>query len=94
MTKPTIATLKSFVRKNRSQLLVKAKSSFDGMTDCVQFDKGANFKTAEDTDLSVSNTLGIRGLWIVGGSGNWVSSSENDDMCSFEVAVRKQAMAA
>ena len=38
MTKATIATLKSFIKKNQGKLYIKKKSSFDGMTDCAHRD--------------------------------------------------------
>lgn len=36
MSKITRTTLKTFIRKNDGNLYIMTKSSFDGMTDCVQ----------------------------------------------------------
>ena len=32
----TIATIKAFVKKNKSNLLINIRSSFNGMTDCCE----------------------------------------------------------
>ncbi len=71
MKKATIATLKSFIRKNREHLLIKEHSRFDGMYDCVMQNENAGFSPITETDFH-QNNLGIAGVWIVHGSGNWV----------------------
>jgi len=68
MAKITKATFKSFINKNRKRLLIRCTSSFDGMTDCVQTNHGAQFQTAQPTDRSSENNLGIMGVWLVGQS--------------------------
>lgn len=67
--KITLATLKSFIRHNRAALWVNQESSFDGMVDCVMPCDGG-FTPARETGY-VSNTLGISGVWVVGGAKNW-----------------------
>jgi hypothetical protein len=83
--KPTVATFKAFVRKHRGALLIKCKSSFDGMVDGIAVNRGAAFEPAESTDLSVSNTLGIRGVWLVGSSRDHVSPFCEQGLIGFEV---------
>jgi len=60
--KITLATLKSFIRKNADSLFCKTRSRFDGMTDSIE--------QVEDFFGSVSaeKALGLQGVYIVGGS--------------------------
>jgi len=85
MTKTTIATLKSFVKKNQGKLFIKKKSSFDGMTDCVEAIQGAQFVPVTATERQPKNTLGIQGVWIVGSSGNLVDRYEDAQFTGLEV---------
>lgn len=66
MSKPTLATLKSFIAKNRANLFIKQKSCFDGMCDGVVYDETASFKPARPSASHMKNTLGIDGAWVVG----------------------------
>ena len=66
MSKPTAATLKSFIAKNRANLFIKQKSRFDGMCDGVVYDVNAGFKPARPSVSHMKNTLGIEGAWVVG----------------------------
>ena len=66
MSKPTVATLKSFIAKNRDNLFIKQKSRFDGMCDGVVYDVNAGFKAALPSTSHMKNTLGIKGAWVVG----------------------------
>lgn len=85
MTKKiTLATFKKFVRENRSKLLVKVESSFDGMQDMVSGIKDAKFTPAENWDRAIDNSLGIRGLWLVGQSRDWFTAFENDEFIGIE----------
>ena len=69
MSKVTLATLKSFIKKNAGSLYVSKHSRFDGMTDCVQQSESKFFKPTEQTfDPEQKDTLGISGIWTVGGS--------------------------
>jgi len=71
--KITLATLKSFIRKNSDDLYINVRSSFDGMTDGLEYYKNG-FSKAEKTNEFESNTLGISGAWLVGGSRNHFSA--------------------
>jgi hypothetical protein len=97
MSKPTVATLKSFIAKNRSNLFIEQKSHFDGMCDGVVYDVNAGFKPARKSASHMKNTLGIEGAWVVGRGRDLISSFEADgfkgyDVCnctgSFVLAVR------
>ena len=68
MKKITLATLKSFINRNRDNLYINVLREFDGMQDCrVSQDKG--FRKTAVLDFN-KNTLGIFDLWVVGGSRN------------------------
>lgn len=72
-TKCTKATFKAFVRKYRSQLQIKVRSTFNGMTDGVEENKNAEFHpiVANDREITCEHTLGICGVWLVGGGRDW-----------------------
>ena len=75
----TIATVKSFIRRNRASLLVRVKSCFDGMDDCVRDNADSEFAPAvarewycHDTQKFFAcspehkETLGLVGVWFTG----------------------------
>ncbi len=80
----TLATIKSFINKNRDDLLIKVGSRFDGMTDCVEQVED-NFSKAQVTEFMSQHTLGIQGAWFVGNSRDHFSAFETDDLKGFEV---------
>ena len=90
MSKITLATFKKFIRENEAKLFINVESDFDGMTDCVQACKGG-FKKLEKEDerkeypfkpynMNASgvseNTLGFKGVWLVGSSRDYFSAYE------------------
>jgi hypothetical protein len=87
--KPTKATLKSFIKKNRAKLLINVKSTFEGMTDCVQ-DRHDGFSpiTAHEYkhDEKNPNTLGIAGVWLVGHSRDYIDPFTSDGLDGFAVS--------
>ena len=85
MSKPTIATVKSLIRKNPDTLLIKAESSFDGMTDGVEYHRGAKFERARPSDMKCENNLGYSGVWIVGGSRNSITEFYEPGFRGFKV---------
>jgi hypothetical protein len=98
MKKLTLASLKSFVKKNRANLYIRCDSRFDGMVDGLEFNRGAKFNPAMDADRVFDNNLGIAGVWVVRGGRDLVSPYEDDkfkgmsvyNCCgSFVVAVPK-----
>lgn len=70
--KITKATFKGFIRKNQDRLYLNEKWNFDGMVDgCVECHRGFRQAQGEPTSWnSAENTLGIEGLWLVGGGGD------------------------
>ena len=78
--KITMATLKSFIRKSET-LFVLTKSSFDGMTDCVQ-----NNSNQKLVPVSKENAIGHKGVWCVGSSRDWFTFHETDTHFGIEVS--------
>ncbi|HNV97518.1 MAG TPA: hypothetical protein PKL13_04435 [bacterium] len=68
--KITLATLKKFIRENKQNLFLKRKSDFSGMTDGIEIIR-EDFSPITLTDSNLENTLGIQGVWVVGGSRNY-----------------------
>ena len=64
--KTTLATIKSFVRKNEGNLWINVKSSFDGMTDCCESQNGGFTKAEKGVGDAFykDRTLGIKGAWF------------------------------
>lgn len=86
MSKPTLATLKSFFRKNEGKLFIAVKSDFDGMVDCVMPCSG-KFKPATKSERvhQISNDLGYNGVWLVGSSRDHIKPYYDDDLIGYEV---------
>lgn len=74
-----MATLKSFI-KNSNQLFVEVKSSFDGMTDCVESVE------SKLTEVSKENAIGHKGVWCVGYSRDYMKYIETNTMIGIEVS--------
>jgi len=80
MNKVTLATLKSFIRNNKENILVKVESNFDGMSDMVEYNSGAKWQLAKETDHCVEHTHGITGVWTVNGSRDYFSVYEDEQL--------------
>ena len=98
--RPTKTTFKSFVKKNAANLLLKVNSEFDSMSDCVRTADGA-WRMVEQSTMQLDKpyTMGIEGVWLVGGGRDWFESYETAELIgirgvnccgSFTVAVAKQ----
>lgn len=68
----TKATYKSFINKNKDNLLFRSLSNFDGMVDCVMPSKSDWVKVDDFTKL-LNNKLG----WLVGHSRDYFTPIEN-----------------
>jgi len=95
--KATRTTLKSFINKNRANLLIRRTSSFDGMTDGVESTGVKDFSPIVASDRHADHTYGIEGIWMVLRGNDWISELEIDGLkgyhvyncCgSFDIAVR------
>lgn len=78
MKKFTLASAKSFIKKNRKNLLIKVKSKFDGMTDGVDYLTNPQFSPVVAADYTHENNLGICGVWFTH-SGNSFYPMQNED---------------
>jgi len=83
--KTTLATIKSFIRKNEGNLFLKLGSSFDGMADCVMPVKD-NLSPVQKTENNLRNTLGLSGAWFVGSSRDYFSNWEDSFYIGYEVS--------
>jgi hypothetical protein len=85
MKKVTLATLKSFVKKNSNNLFINVKSSFSGYTDCVESVNGGFSKAEIKESVNYKYTLGIDGAWLVGSSRDYMTQYENENFVGIEV---------
>jgi hypothetical protein len=76
--KLTMSTLKSFIN-NVDELFLQIKSSFSGMTDCVERVE-SNFCI-----VSKADAIGHGGVWCVGDSRDRLNFVENETMFGIEV---------
>ena len=84
MKKTTLATIKSFIRKNEDKLHINLQSRFDGMTDCCE-SCHAGFEKTVKTDRCAENTLGIEGAWFVKGSADYFRPYDDGKFKGYEV---------
>jgi len=82
--KITKATLKSFINKNRDNLYLKVKSSFDGSVDSTIYLKDPQFKKAVASKYPSKENMGIEGVWVVD-KPNLFSSYKEDGWTGIEV---------
>lgn len=78
MKKITKATFKSFLRKNEDRLFISVNSTFDGMTDGLEFFKFA-IKPIEHIQESPENDCGYKGVWLVDNCRNYFTPFENKE---------------
>lgn len=81
----TLATIKSFINKRRDRLYVSTRSSFDGMTDCVETCAYQGFEAARESSNPHSNNMGIEGVWFVFGSRDYFEVYEDNAFIGFTV---------
>lgn len=82
--KITLATIKSFVRKN-PEMYIKCTSKFDGMVDCVMSIDDNTFNRALPDDRNPLRTLGILGAWFVGDSRDYFDAFDNGEFIGYRV---------
>lgn len=82
--KITLATVKSFVKKNADQLYIDVRRKFDGMIDGERtIDDG--FSKAAISDLSNEHTLGVSGAWFVGSSRDYFNAYDDENYTGIKV---------
>jgi len=90
MNKPkkiTLATIKSFIRKNKDNLYLQQRTRFDGMVDCVLPVKDVSINKINPLviDFNESYTYGIKNAWFVGSSRDYFTPYEIDNFTGYEV---------
>ena len=80
----TLATVKSFVKKNADQLYIDVRRKFDGMIDGERtIDDG--FSKVTKSEFCNDHTLGIPGAWLVGSSRDYFNAYEDDQYTGIKV---------
>jgi hypothetical protein len=82
--KATIATVKSFIKKNANDLFIDINYQFDGMIDGIRYCKDG-FSKVEKTNSNTQNTFGIAGAWFVGSSRDYITSFENENLVGYHI---------
>ena len=84
MAKTTLATIKSFIKKNEGNLYIKNLSNFDGMTDGIEQVKNPSFMRASKSDCK--NSHGAQGAWFVGNSRDYFKDYLDGDYEGYEIS--------
>ena len=83
--KITLATIKSFIRKNNNNLYINVKSRFDGMHDCCMPQNDV-FVEVRKTDSHLDRTLGIQGAWFVGSSRDYFYPYNKNGFIGYQIS--------
>lgn len=82
----TKATFKAFAKRNRENLFVRAKSSFDGMHDCVMPASDNGWRAAEVDESKIGGTGSVlNGVYLVGDSRDYFTEYEDETYYGIEV---------
>jgi len=85
MKKITLATIKSFIRKNEGKLFIRCNSYFDGMIDGTSYHENPQFVPAQKANCHDNYNLGIAGAWFVGGSRNSFAAVDEGGFIGYSV---------
>jgi hypothetical protein len=83
--KITLATLKSFAKRNQDNLYIINLSDFDGMTDMVERNTDAKWRKTKIIENTNYYKTDIEGLYTVGSSRDYFSKYENDIFIGIKV---------
>lgn len=92
--KVTIATIKTFIKREQHNLYIKNESSFDGQYDCERESRNQAFKKValipEDIqnkfNTDKQNRLGVPGAWFVGSSRDYFQPYADDQFIGYSVS--------
>lgn len=84
--KITLATVKSFLKKNAGHLHIKVTSQFDSNIDSVVNLDKATFEPAKPDTKHVGSTLGFKNCWFVGSSRDYFKPYNDGRMQGYEVS--------
>lgn len=85
MAKITKATFKSFLRKNEGKIQILVNRKFDGMTDGCEPTGQKEFVPLQRAERVWENNLGWQGIWLVGGSRDYFTAYNKNNMTGIEV---------
>jgi hypothetical protein len=71
MAKTTLATIKSFIKKNSNNLYLMRYHKFDSSYDGIRLDPNPAFEQVTYNPVSDSHRLGIDGAWFTYGGNNF-----------------------
>jgi len=86
--KITLATVKSFIKKNKDNLYIRVDSKFDGMTDCVESVDNDGFEKVQlmnPEDRNYEYRLGIPSAWFVRDSRDYFDPYEDKQFLGISV---------
>jgi len=84
MSKITMATIKSFIRKNAGQIYIRNLRNFDGMVDGVRECDNKGWRLAGEGKFA-ENDHGVGGAWFVGRSGDYLQPLSESGFTGFHV---------
>lgn len=86
MSRITLSTVKSFIRKNPN-LYINNQADFDGMQDCVVYNQDSKFRKTQKPEEGYDhkNKLGIAGAWFVFGSRDYFTEYEDSQLKGYEI---------
>ena len=86
-TRVTLATVRAFIRKHRTDLLIAHLSEFDPSVDGVRSTDSKAFHPAKSPEEghNFANHLGIAGAWFVFGSRDYFTPIERDGVTGYHV---------
>lgn len=86
MTKITLATIKSFIKKNINNLYIQNLSDFDSTIDGISACNNKSFKKTIETLDHTQHSLGIKDAWFVLGSRDYFQNYEDKEFIGFDVS--------
>lgn len=84
MSRTTLATIKSFIKKN-PELYISNRTDFNGMEDGVRDCSNQGFRPVTPAIHKYEDTLGIDGAWFVGSSRDSFRFYEKDGFSGYEI---------
>ena len=88
--KITLTTIKMFIKKNKENLYIRNKQSFDSMIDGSARCNDQSFRPVKKDDefaeQEKAHTLGVRGAWFVLGSRDYFTVYEDSLYTGYEIS--------
>lgn len=81
----TLATIKSWMKKNEGRIYVQERSRFDGSIDAVSYHEAPEFNLAQPSYNPHKNNFNMRGVWFVFGGGDCYTPYDDGKFQGYEV---------